>query len=123
MPCSSTLRRARPTARCTSFSCPYRENLIVARIAFADPQYSQTVHNVLITDSKNVTLTFKDEEGERRSRKGEGATDRARMTLWGSVVLIPNDSEDAKVAKRQYLKYHPDAVAYAPPSGFRSFRR
>jgi hypothetical protein len=78
---------------------------------------STTVHNVLNSTSKAATVTLKDEEGERRS-KGRGATDRARITLWGNVVLLPAGTPEAKVAHDAYIKFHPDAAFYAGPRAF-----
>lgn len=78
-------------------------------------QIAQTVGNVLSSPTHEATLAFKDEQGERESKKGAWAVNRARVTIYGHVHVIGNEGQEAEVAKKSYLKYHPEARYYAPP--------
>lgn len=73
------------------------------------------MHNVLLDPTHQATLAIKDEQGERESKKGAWAVNRGRVTLYGEITLIGNDSKEAEQVKKSYLKYHPEAKYYAPP--------
>lgn len=76
---------------------------------------SHTIHNVFVDPAKEATFTIKDEQGERESDHGAGGTNRTRLEFWGNIKLLERDSDEAAVARRQYVKYHPDTKFYLPP--------
>ena len=61
-------------------------------------------------------MAIKDEVGERKHKQW-GATDRARLVLYGNIERFPQDGDLAKQAERAFVKMHPDSKAYIPPHG------
>ena len=58
-----------------------------------------------------------DEVSERKGGGPIGATDRARLSLWADLEVLPLGSDAAKAAERSYVAMHPDAAVYVPPLG------
>ena len=75
----------------------------------------QQIHNAIDARRHNATVAIKDEEAERRLGRW-GATDRNRVTLFGSLETIQG-KEAIKTAEKAFAKSHKDAIAYFPGKG------
>lgn len=75
----------------------------------------QQIANAVHAKHHNATMAIKDEDAERRLGRF-GATDRNRVTLFGSLEKI-EDEGDLEAARRTFAETHKDAVAYFPGKG------
>ena len=75
----------------------------------------QQIHNAIDAKHHNATVAIKDEDAERRLGRW-GATDRNRVSLFGSLETIQGEKA-IKAAETTFAKTHKDAIAYFPGKG------
>ena len=73
--------------------------------------------------TRQVTLACMDMVAERHGGGPIGATDRARLSMWADLEVLPLGSDEAKRASRAYVARHPDSAVYVPPLGPHRVRR
>jgi len=76
---------------------------------------SKQIRNIIDSDRHNVTFAVKDELAYRKLG-AYGATDRNRVTVFGSMHEVTDEAEISK-AVRTFGKVHKDAKAYFPGKG------
>ncbi|KAH8918071.1 hypothetical protein BT69DRAFT_1286038 [Atractiella rhizophila] len=74
--------------------------------------YSFALHS----PGRNITLSIKDERGEREKGKLWAAA-RARLVVYGHLEDLGVNTPKAKVAEAAYLAEHPDSKMWLPPGG------